>query len=102
MVNFVLVHGSTHSALAWDLVRAELERQQQTVTTPELPTDEPEASATRFADAIAASILEEDYPIVVAFRRRLVSTARRGLSPGPSYRVLAATVPRIGSSFHQK
>ena len=66
MSTFVLVHGSTHSAGAWDLVKAGLEHQRQTVIAPELPTDEPDAGAMRYADVIVASIRDAEYPIVVA------------------------------------
>jgi hypothetical protein len=65
MAIFVLVHGSTHSARAWDLVKAELERQHHAVITPELPADESNASATRYADVVTASISESEHPIVV-------------------------------------
>lgn len=66
MAALVLVHGSTHSARAWDLVRAELEHGRHAVITPELPADEPDASATRYSEVIAGSIPEREYPIVVA------------------------------------
>jgi len=100
MSTFVLVHGSTHSARAWDLVKAEIERQSQTVITPELPADEPHASATRYADVIVASIRDAEYPIVVAH------SAAGWFLPlvAAHHRVrrmvfLAAVVPRIGMSF---
>jgi hypothetical protein len=63
---FVLVHGSTHSASAWNLVRQELEDREHAVITPELSADVPDASTTRYAEVIAASIPEGEYPIVVA------------------------------------
>jgi len=100
MATFVLVHGSTHSARAWDLVKAELERQHQSVITPELPADEPDASATRYAEVIAASLPENGYPIVVAHSAAgwflpLVAAHRRVRRMV----FLAAAVPRIGTSF---
>jgi len=100
MATFVLVHGSTHCARAWDLVKAELENRHQSVVTPELPADEPDASATRYADVIAASIPKGEYPIVVAHSAAgwflpLVAARHR------VHRMvfLAAAVPRIGMSF---
>jgi pimeloyl-ACP methyl ester carboxylesterase len=110
MATFVLVHGSAQSARAWDLVKPELERQRHTVITPELPADEPEASATRFAEVIAtsipqasipqASIPHDADPIVVAH-----SAAGWFLPLAASLRrvrrmvFLAAAVPRIGMGF---
>jgi len=100
MATFVLVHGSTHSARAWDLVKSELERQHQSVITPELPADEATAGATRFADVIAASIQETEHPIVVAHSASgwflpLVAGRRRV----QRLVFLAAAIPRLGMSF---
>jgi pimeloyl-ACP methyl ester carboxylesterase len=102
MATFILVHGSAHSAQAWDLLKTELEQRHHAVVAPELPADEPDASATRFAELIAAAIpktkTEESIlvahsasgwflPLVASFRR-----VRRMV-------FLAAAVPRIGMSF---
>jgi pimeloyl-ACP methyl ester carboxylesterase len=100
MATFVLVHGSTHSARAWDLVKAELQRRNHTVITPELPTDEPDASATHYAKLIAGTIPDSDCPIVVAHSAAgwflpLVVARRRVRRMV----FLAAVVPRIGISF---
>lgn len=97
---FVLVHGSTHSARAWDLVRSELERWQHVVITPELPADEPDASAIRYADVIVASMPSDQCPIVVAHSAAgwflpLVAVRRHVRRMV----FLAAAVPRIGTSF---
>lgn len=100
MATYVLVHGSGHSFAAWDLARAELEREHHTVITPELAADEPDASATRYADIIASSIPDHEEPIVVAH-----SASGLYLPLVPLlHRVkrivfLAAAVPRIGMSF---
>lgn len=100
MATFVLVHGSTHSARAWDFVKAELERQQQVVITPELPADEPDAGASRYADAIVAAIAETEAAIVVAH------SAAGWFLPIVAARLrvkrmvfLAAAVSRVGTSF---
>lgn len=103
MAVFILVHGSTHSPRAWDLVRFELERKKHTVITPELPADEPDASGTRYADVIADSIAEREAPIVVAHSASgwflpLVAARR----PVRRLVYLAATVPRIGCSFLER
>jgi predicted esterase YcpF (UPF0227 family) len=77
-----------------------LERQHHAVITPELPADESNASATRYADVVTASISESEHPIVVGH-----SAAGWFLPLVPSrcrlrrMVFLAAVVPRIGMSF---
>jgi pimeloyl-ACP methyl ester carboxylesterase len=100
MATFVLVHGSAHSARAWDLVKSQLEQRRHSVVTPELPADDPDASATRYAEVIAAGIPKAEEPIVVAHSASgwflpLVASLR------PVRRIvfLAAAVPKIGMSF---
>ncbi len=100
MPTIVLVHGSTHSVRGWDLVKAELEQGHHRVVTPELPADEPDAGANRYADVIVASIPDSEPPIVVAHSAAgwflPVVAARRSLR---RMVFLAAAVPRIGMSF---
>lgn len=103
MTTFVLIHGSTHSPCAWDLVKAQLEIRQQKIITPELPAEEPDAGANRYADVIADAFSEDEHPIVVAHSAAgwflpLVATHRRVRRMV----FLAATVPRIGSSFLER
>ncbi len=100
MATFVLVHGSAQSAHSWDLVKAELERRQHKVITPELPAGEPDSSARRYAEVIAVAIPEHEVPIVVAHSASgwflpLVASLRRVRR----MIFLAAAVPRIGASF---
>lgn len=100
MAIFVLVHGCAQSAQGWDLVKAELERRQHAVITPELPAGEPDSSASRYAEVIASAIPEYEKPVVVAHSASgwflpLVASLR-------SVRrmvFLAAAVPKIGTSF---
>jgi pimeloyl-ACP methyl ester carboxylesterase len=100
MAIFVLVHGSAHSAHAWDLVKSQLEQKRHSVVTPELPADEPDAGAMRYAEVIASAIPGGEEPIVVAhsasgwFLPLVASLCRvRRIV------FLAAAVPRIGMSF---
>jgi pimeloyl-ACP methyl ester carboxylesterase len=100
MAIFVLVHGSAHSARSWDLVKSRLEQRRHSVVTPELPADEPDASAMRYAEVIAASIPRGEEPIVVAHSASgwflpLVAS----LHPVRRIVFLAAAVPKIGFSF---
>ena len=100
MAIFVLVHGSAHSPRAFDLVRSHLEQRRHTVVTPELPADEPDAGAMRYAEVIAAAIPDGEEPIVVAHSASgwflpLVAL----LHPVRRIVFLAAAVPKIGMSF---
>lgn len=100
MPTFVLVHGSTRSLRAWDLVKAELERQNHTVITPELPADGPSSGAERYAEVIATSVPRDHESVVVAHSAAgwfLPLVAARCKLARMVF--LAATVPRIGMSF---
>jgi pimeloyl-ACP methyl ester carboxylesterase len=102
MATFVLVHGSTHSARAWEWVSAELDRSGQFVVTPELPADEPDAGALRYADVILSAIPHGEPVIVVAHSAAgwfLPIVAARGRVKRMVF--VAAAVPRIGMSFVQ-
>ena len=53
---FCLVHGSTQNASCWDLLIPKLEQRGHETVRMNLPTNEPEASATRYSDVIAEAI----------------------------------------------
>ena len=97
---FCLVHGSTQNASGWALLVAELHKRGHQTVCINLPNDEPEAPATRYAEAIAeATPVSAEQPIVVAHSASglylpIVATLR------PVSRVvfLAAFVPEIGKS----
>ncbi len=101
---FCLVHGSTQNAACWDLLVPELERRGHEVACMDLPTDETDASATRYAEVIAEAIpADHDDVIVVADSASglflpLVPERR----PVKRLVFLAACIPEIGKSFiHQ-
>jgi len=101
---FCLVHGSTQNAACWDLLIPKLERRGHDVVRMNLPTDEPEASAARYAEVIAASIpLDCDDAIVVAH-----SASGLFLPLVPQRRLvrrlvfLAAVIPQIGKSLRDQ
>jgi pimeloyl-ACP methyl ester carboxylesterase len=100
MAIFVLVHGSAHSARAWELVQSRLNQLHHTVVTPELPADEPDAGATRYAEIIADTIPQGEEPIIVAHSASgwflpLVASLR----PVRRLVFLGAAVPKLGMSF---
>jgi len=97
---FCLAHGSTQDVSGWALLVPELRRRGHQAACVNLPNDEPEASATRYAEAIAEAIRDSaEPPIIVAHSASglylpIVATLR------PVSRVvfLAAFVPEIGKS----
>jgi pimeloyl-ACP methyl ester carboxylesterase len=98
---FCLVHGSTQNASCWDLLIPRLEKCGHQVVGVNLPTNEPEASATRYAEVIAAAIpADRDDAIVVAH-----SASGLFLPLVPRKRqvrrlvFLAAVIPQIGKSL---
>jgi pimeloyl-ACP methyl ester carboxylesterase len=52
MTDFIFVHGGLHDGWCWHLVRAELERRGHRTWAPDLPIDDPEAGASRYADVV--------------------------------------------------
>jgi pimeloyl-ACP methyl ester carboxylesterase len=101
---FLLVHGSVQSAEGWKLLIPELEKRGHMTLTTNLPTTDPQASATRYADVIVQSIDQTDYDlrdmVVVAHSASgmflpLVAAQR----PIGHMVFLAALVPKIGVSI---
>ena len=101
---YCLIHGSTQNAEGWGLLTPELGRRGHRALAVGLPLDEPEASATRYADLIVRALDESGHEskdaIVVAHSAGgmflpLVAARR------PVRRIvfLAALVPRPGVSI---
>jgi pimeloyl-ACP methyl ester carboxylesterase len=98
---FCLIHGSTQNATCWDLLIPELQRRDQEIVRINLPINEPDSSATRYADVIAEAIpAHRDDAIVVAH-----SASGLFLPLVPERRYvrrlvfLAAVIPQIGKSL---
>ena len=97
---FCLVHGSTQSPAGWKLLGSELEARGHSCVCPDLPTNEPEAGASRYADVIADALPGREAPLVVAHSASglfLPLVAARVSVAGLVY--LAAGIPEIGMSF---
>jgi pimeloyl-ACP methyl ester carboxylesterase len=98
---FCLVHGSTQDARCWDLLVPELEKRGHRVVRVQLPTDQKEADANRYAEIIERSVpTKSDDTIVVGHSASgyflpLVAVRR------PLQRIvfLAAMLPQSGMSF---
>jgi len=98
---FCLVHGSTQNASCWDLLIPGLERRGHDAMTVNLPTNEPEASATQYADVISEVLpAHRDDAVVVAH-----SASGLFLPFIPERRriqrlvFLASVLPQIGKSL---
>lgn len=97
---FCLVHGSTQNASGWARLVPELQKRGHRVVSPDLLADEPEASASRYAQAIAEAMRgSTEAPVVVGH-----SVSGIFLPLLPAYCAvsrmvfLAAFVPEIGKS----
>jgi pimeloyl-ACP methyl ester carboxylesterase len=99
---FCLVHGSTQNASGWDRLVSELERLGHETVRMNLPVDEPESSATRYAEVIANAIpADRDDATVVAHS---ASGLFLPLVPRKIRRMvfLAAVIPQIGKSLRDQ
>jgi pimeloyl-ACP methyl ester carboxylesterase len=101
MTDFIFVHGGLHDGWCWHLVREELERRGHRTWAPDLPVDDPEAGAKRYADVVCEACEDAGHDVivvghslggltipVVAQRRpvgRLVFLAAALPDPGRSY-----------------
>jgi pimeloyl-ACP methyl ester carboxylesterase len=56
MSQFVMVHGAWHDAWCWELVAPHLVGRGHRVITMDLPSDDPRASFTDYADVVAAAM----------------------------------------------
>ena|GEM_PF-253095 len=101
---FCLVHGSTQSAEGWKLLISELEKRGHLTVTMNLPTNEPQSSATRYADVIVQTLDQTNHDpgdvVVVAHSASgmflpLVAARR----PIGHLVFLAALIPKIGASI---
>ena len=73
---FCLVHGSTQNASGWALLVPELQRRGHRAICVNRTTDEPEASATRYAQGVAEALRHSTgAPIVVAHFARLLNVS---------------------------
>ncbi|HTB14535.1 MAG TPA: hypothetical protein VK752_23350 [Bryobacteraceae bacterium] len=96
---FCLVHGSTQNPSGWNLLVPELQKLGHETILVDLPTDQPNASATVYASCIADSVAN-DAAIVEAH-----SASGLFLPLVPAKRrvarivFLAAVIPQIGKSL---
>lgn len=101
---FCLIHGSTQNPSGWNLLAPELESHGHQVICPDLPVDKPEASATYYAEVVAAVLRHlPDPPIVVAHSvSGLFLPFVTKQKPVARMVFLAATIPQVGKSALQQ
>src|SRR5580698_1153191 len=63
---YCLVHGSTQSPRGWELLVSQLRARGHECICVDLPTDEPDASATRYAEVVGAALAGVNKATVVA------------------------------------
>jgi pimeloyl-ACP methyl ester carboxylesterase len=55
-MHFALVHGAYHGAWCWDLLRRELEQDGHSTSAVDLPCEDPDAGAERYAEVVVQAI----------------------------------------------
>jgi pimeloyl-ACP methyl ester carboxylesterase len=97
---YCLVHGSTQSPKGWELLASELKALGHDLICVDLPTDEPDATAARYAQVVGAALAGVDRATVVAH-----SASGFFLPLVPDYALvdrlvyLAAVIPQPGKSL---
>lgn len=98
---FCLIHGSTQSPAGWRRLIPELQRRGHETFTVDLPVNEPEAGAARYADVIASEIRSADSDDVIAVAHSASGIFLPLLPERCAVRrlvFLAAFVPQLGMS----
>jgi pimeloyl-ACP methyl ester carboxylesterase len=104
MSQFCLVHGSAQDASGWALLVTELLNRGHQAVCPDLPADEPDAPAIRYAEVIAQALRDSAGPPVIVGHSAsglflpIVATLCRV----SRLVFLAAFVPEVGKSPMQQ
>ena len=104
MSTFCLVNGSTQNPECWRLLVPELEKLGHRAIMPSLPVNEPNSSATRYAEVIAGALADSDGEVI------LVGHSASGmfiplvprLRPIRHLVYLAALIPKPGQSIRDQ
>jgi pimeloyl-ACP methyl ester carboxylesterase len=97
---FCLVHGSTQSPAGWKLLVSEMESRGHRCVCVDLPVNEPDASANRYADVIGDAVGAMESAIVVAHSAGgLFLPLVAGRVKVARLVYLASVIPEIGKSF---
>jgi pimeloyl-ACP methyl ester carboxylesterase len=104
MAVFCLVNGSTQNPLCWRLLIPELEKYGHKTITPSLPVDQPDASATEYAQVIADSLagVSDDVVLVGHSASGMFIPLVPILRPIRHLVYLAALIPQPGASIRDQ
>lgn len=103
MTHFVLVHGGWHGAWCWDDQITALERCGHHATAVELPSDDPDAGAERYAEVIAAAVREPGADVVVGHSLAgLAIPLVPAIVPVGALVFLASLLPEPGRSWREQ
>ena len=99
-MHFALVHGAYHGAWCWDLLRKELERDGHSTSAVDLPCEDPDAGAERYADVVLHAIPEGEGVVLVGHSLGgLTIPVVASMTPSLMTVYLCALVPVPGLSF---
>jgi pimeloyl-ACP methyl ester carboxylesterase len=96
---FCLVHGSTQNPSGWNLLVPELKKLGHKTILVDLPTDQPDASATVYANCIAGPIASDEAIVVAHSASGLFLPLVPAKRPVARIVFLAAVIPQIGRSL---
>ncbi len=99
-MHFALVHGAYHGAWCWDLLRKELERDGHSTSAVDLPCEDPDAGAERYAEVVVQAIPKgADVVLVGHSLGGLTIPVVASMTPTQMTVYLCALVPVPGLSF---
>ena len=100
-MHFALVHGAYHGAWCWDLLRRELERDGHSTSAVDLPCEDPDAGAARYADVVVEAIPKGSAGVVLIGHSLagLTIPVAATMTPALMTVYLCALVPVPGLSF---
>ncbi len=100
-MHFALVHGAYHGAWCWDLLRRELEQDGHSTSAVDLPCEDPDAGAARYADVVVKAIPKGIDGVVLVGHSLAGLTIPVAASMTPTLMTvyLCALVPVPGLSF---
>ena len=99
-MHFALVHGAYHGAWCWDLLRKELERDGHSTSAVDLPCEDPDAGAERYAEVVVQAIPKGQSAVLVGHSLGgLTIPVAASMRPTLMTVYLCALVPVPGLSF---
>jgi pimeloyl-ACP methyl ester carboxylesterase len=103
-VTFVLVHGAWHGAWCWELLIAELGRRGAQAIALDLPGDDPQADASRYAEIVATECDRAGDPVTLVGHSLagIVLPRVALIRPVERYVFVGGAIPLPGHSFAEQ